>query len=194
MADSNPDEPIVDALVRRFERDQDEPWKRNALEIACKFRELIGRRDAIDIHALREELDKAARLPPDADGLRETLWGWCSSAEVQTGTIEFQHRAVAAGALVIGPHGHLAIVEGPTGRPSEKWLAEQETPLRASDGPYWSALVLTGGAIIVTEPDVYVVGEPDDAQLELALEMGNVAAAKELVRLFPNLINLIARR
>jgi hypothetical protein len=139
-------------------------------------------------------LDAAARLPSDANGFRETLWGWVFTAADDGHIGAIQQRPIVPGVLVITRYGEVAIVLEEARRPSKKWLHEQERPLRAPDGPFWTALVLRGGAVVFTAPDVYVAGAPDDDQIDLALEMGTVATAKRLVALFPKLVDRVRSR
>jgi hypothetical protein len=177
---------LLEAMRRRCQQEQGEPWKARALSLIVRF--LRAADEPASPQELVGILDAAGRLPRDADGLREVLWTYALGALDRGQLGHLSRRAIAPGALVITQHGALAIVTAEAGRPTRTWLAEQQRPLRAPDGPFWTALVLDGGAVLVTAPDVYVVGEPDDDQIDRVLAMGTVDTARTLISVFPHLV------
>jgi hypothetical protein len=97
--------------------------------------------------------------------------------------------------LVVDNYDRLGIVARAEPVPDRAWLmAQEDTSVRMrTDCPWWGVIVLDGGYALVPEPHARFVREAtlDDAMSAVA--GGNLAAAKALVGLFPELRDLAVK-
>jgi hypothetical protein len=113
---------------------------------------------------------------------------WC-------GPINFYLRplnmpSLSIGDLIADNFGRECIVYSKERRPSAKWLAEQEDArVQQAAGPWWKALPLDGGAVIVPDELGIVVRRAtvDDVLRLMESQQTEYAANATLVELFNRL-------
>ena len=175
--------------VRRLEADRSEPWHEEALDIARQLEALL-RSNPSPVDAWCDLLTRAGRLPAgetDAQLLRRHLL----RAALDLTSSPPLGPPIQAGSLIVEPYGGLAIVTREAKAPPPSWLAKQDyEPMRQhATSPWWSALTFKGGSILVVDALTFVVGAPTDEQLRDLVERTSVRGARQLLELFPRLMD-----
>jgi hypothetical protein len=184
---------IAAANVRRFEAERDEPWHADALAVSREFLALFDR-DRVSRADLAQLLTRAGKLPArggGADSVRRALLRTYLAVDA----VGFGPPAIGAGQLVIDPDGLLCVLIEPH-RPAPKWIAQLEfEPMRAmANTRWWTAFPLsTGGAALLPEPAMFVVGRPDRDQLRELIQYSNMAGVKSLVSIFTELADEVSK-
>ena len=98
--------------------------------------------------------------------------------------------SLSVGDLILDNYGRECIVWSQEKRPGSKWLAEQEDDLvRRANGPWWKALPLLGGAVIVPDELGSIVRRAtvDDLAKLMTFQQTEHAASVTIAELFQTL-------
>lgn len=181
---------LVEAAVRRFETERDEPWHHVAHTLASELAVLIQSAQVSPV-ALRPLLAKSGGLPASETGaqaVRRSL----VRAYFEVGG---QAPPAGQGDLVIDDRGRLSILAEQAKSPSRAWVREQDfAPIRALvTDDWWSAYPYGGGALLLAGPYIHSLGPAPIEWVWDAVPGFTVAQVAEMVCLFPVLAERVPR-